>query len=375
MLFIIPFFHGDKPQAVRLSEHIARIGGAATHDCLLAVHKDTDSAGVVEPLRSVFRRVAEFSIPDDMIVEREQHAYAANVMWKRTANHVADMNEPQPWCWVEPDAVPLPGFFDAIAEAHAKSGKAFLHCLVETPRGRSNSGCGVYPAKVRDYTDRLWELSDTSWDILLYPDFAPHTAYTNLIQDIGFLPGTQTLPTFPDAASLSILSPGALLFHRSKDGSLIERLREKLSGNAPPPTTISGRDGVSENASLTLAVAAPPSADFPCVANCDFRYTLADLVRLRGCLKANSGKISRALTVFGEVSIPWLEFAEQINDDPLFPEKHFRQQPSERLNVIRKKAASAPAKKKQKRTITPEHKAKLRAALALAREAKARKAA
>src|SRR5688572_5937982 len=84
--------------------------------------------------------------------------------------------------------------------------------------------------QVRNYTDRLWELSDTSWDVLLYPDFAPHTAYTNLIQDIGFLPGTKELPTFTDAASLSVLSPNAVLFHRCKDGSLIDRLREKEKG-------------------------------------------------------------------------------------------------------------------------------------------------
>jgi hypothetical protein len=232
MLVILPFFYGDKPQAVRLAEWIAELGGVGKHDCLLAVHKDTDSAGVIEPLRKAFRRVAEFSITDDMIVEREQHAYAANIMWKRTANHVADMNEPSDWFWLEPDAVPLQkDWLEAISTYHEKSGKAFFHCLVETPRGRSNSGCGVYPAKVRDFTDRLWELSDTSWDILLYPDFAPHTAYTNLIQDIGFIPGTQTIPTFPDAASLSILAPGALLFHRVKDSSLVDRLREKDRGS------------------------------------------------------------------------------------------------------------------------------------------------
>lgn len=231
MLVIIPFFAGDKPLAVRLAERIAELGGAGKHDCLLSIHKDTDSAGVIEPLRGAFRRVAEFSINDDMIVEREQHAYAANLMWKRTANHVADMNEPADWFWLEPDAVPLSsGWLDSIASAHEKSGKPFLHTLVETPRGRSNSGCGVYPAKVRDYTDRMWELSNVSWDVLLYPDFAPHTAYTNLIQDIGFLPGTKALPTFPDAASLSILHPEAVLFHRCKDGTLIDRLKERESG-------------------------------------------------------------------------------------------------------------------------------------------------
>lgn len=294
MLVIIPFFRGDKPQAVRLAEWIAELGGVAKHDCLLAVHKDTDSAGVIEPLRKAFRRVAEFSITDDMIVEREQHAYAANVMWKRTANHVADMNEPADWFWLEPDAVPLlKDWLDIFDTYHAKSGKPFFHTLVETPRGRSNSGCGVYPAKVRDYTDRLWELSDTSWDILLYPDFAPHTAYTNLIQDIGFLPGTQTLPTFPDAASLSILAPGAVLFHRCKDGSLIERLREKSSGTALSASApAKSGDGVAAVPSLTPTVPPEPRVQLTVTSA---PQTMADQIRALcdGLVKIIDGKPGR----------------------------------------------------------------------------------
>lgn len=358
MLVVIPFFAGDKAQAVRLTEWITELGGVSKHDCLLAVHKDTDSRGVIEPLRKAFRRVAEFSITDEMIVEREQHAYAANLMWKRTANHIADMNEPAPWLWVEPDAVPITaGWLDSIAAAYTKCGKPFMHDLVETPRGKSNSGCGVYPAKVRDYTDRLWELSNVSWDVLLYPDFAPHTAYTPLIQDIGFMPGTKELPTFPDADSLSRLRPEAVLFHRCKDGTLIDRLCGQNSGTvllaSAPAKSGDGGSGLSPS----LTPAAPPV---------QFTYNLEDLNRLRECLTSNAGRLSSALVAFGAVTLPWLEFAEQIKADPRFPEKHFGQ-PSDTI---------APKKKsneRKKRKLTPEHKAKLKAALAKAREAKAQK--
>lgn len=310
MLTVLPFCARDKALAVRLAELIAELGGVKKHDCLLAVHKDTDSEGVIEPLTGAFGRIAEFSVTDEMIVEREQHTYAANLMWKRTVNHIADMNESQPFLWLEPDAVPLsPAWLDAIASAYASCGKPFLHDLVKTPRGKSNSGCGVYPAKVRDYTDRLWQLSNVSWDVLLYDDFAPHTTYTPLIQDIGFLEDGKTLPTFPDQASLSIIQPGAALFHRCKDGTLIDRLREK-NGNASVESS-TGPVGVAENASSNLAVAA-------------FTYTFDDLVSLRRALEANDWRISSALTVFGSSDLPWLEFAEQIKDDHGFPEKHFK---------------------------------------------------
>lgn len=231
MLVILPFCARDKVQAVRLAEWIKTLGGVEKHDCILAIHKDTDATGVIEPLTESFLRIASFTITDEMIVEREQHAYAANVMWKRTINHVADMNESQPFLWLEPDAVPLSAsWLDDIAAEYKAAGKPFLHDLVVHRGRRSNSGCGIYPAKVRDYTDRLWELSDVSWDVHLYEDFAPKTAYTKLIQDIGFLPDSETLPTFPDQASLSLLRPGAVLFHRCKDETLIDRLFESKNG-------------------------------------------------------------------------------------------------------------------------------------------------
>lgn len=236
MLVVIPFCAKDKALAVRLAQWILELGGVSKHDCLLAVHKDTDSAGVIEPLTKAFGRIAEFDITDDMIVEREHYVYAANLMWKRTCNHIAGMNEPQPWLWLEPDATPTDkAWLDSLAKEHADCGKPFLHDLVRTPEGNRNSGCGIYPARVHDYTDRLWQLSNVSWDVLLHHDFQPHTHYTQLIQDVGFMfNNPEIIPTFPDAESLGFIRPGAVLFHRCRDGTLIDRLRE-TAGASPAP--------------------------------------------------------------------------------------------------------------------------------------------
>lgn len=270
MLTILPFHAGDKALAARLAEWILELGGVKAHDCLLAVHKDTDSSGVIEPLTEAFGRVAEFTINDDMIVEREQHAYAANLMWKRTVNHVADMNESQPWLWMEMDSTPVPpkdkkkSWLDYIAAGYQEGGKPFMHCLVQTARGKSNSGCGVYPAKVRDYTDRLWELSNISWDVLFFDDFSRHTAYTPFIQDVGFLADGATLPTFPDNESLSLLRPATALFHRCKDGTLIDRLREERNGVCVRGLSVSApRVGQERSAGESITPALPPEGSNP----------------------------------------------------------------------------------------------------------------
>lgn len=228
MLITLAFFSGDKAQAIRLSEWIRDLGGVKSHDCLLAVYKDTDSSGVIETLREAFGRVAEFPITDDMIQSRAMYQYCGNISWKRCAQHVAEMNESQPWLFLESDAVPIcPEWLDTIAADYLAGGKPFMLDRVVTKTSVHNSGIGVYPARVRDYTMRLWELANDPWDVFLAPDFAPHTHHGKAIHDNAAMSPD---PTFHDAASLSVIRDGAVLFHRDKSGELIERLREARGG-------------------------------------------------------------------------------------------------------------------------------------------------
>lgn len=231
MISVLSFFSGDKPQAIRLAQWIRDLGGVKAHDCLLAVYKDTDSAGVIEPLREAFGRVGEIAIVDDMVADRSRYQYCANIHWKRTAQHIAEMNEPAPWAWVEVDAVPLcPEWMDSLAAGYKAGGKPFMLDLIHTRSGGThNSGIGVYPAKVRDYTVRLWELENDPWDVFFAQDFMPHTYHGPLIHDAV---ATSPDPTFLDAASLSFLRPGSVLYHRDKSGCLIDRLRERKRGDA-----------------------------------------------------------------------------------------------------------------------------------------------
>lgn len=228
MLVLYPFCAKEKEAAVRLAEWIVELGGVSAHDCLLEVHADTDSTGVIEPLRAAFKRVAEFAVTDKMSTDRSMYVWCANMMWKRAAKHVAAMNEPMPWLWIEMDAVPLvPEWLDWLAAEYAKAGKPFLHHLTMTQTGSHNSGLGVYPARVSKYTNRLWELANSPWDVFLSPDFMPHTHHTELIHEIFYEEGWDgPPPTFPDAKSLARIKPEAVLYHRCKDGSLIQRLRE-----------------------------------------------------------------------------------------------------------------------------------------------------
>ena len=166
-------------------------------------------------------------------------------MWHECVKTVADQFN-VPWFWMEPDAVPLtPDWLDKIEDEYLAAKKPFMLDKVITPTRSHNSGVGVYPGRVRDYTQRLWELSGGSpWDVFLAEEFTPFTHHTGLIHDKFYRVWEDPKsgpPVFPDAESLSIIEPGAVLFHRNKDGSLIERLRESRgSVSVTHPVLIGG---------------------------------------------------------------------------------------------------------------------------------------
>lgn len=230
MIVALAFCAKNKDITVRLMQWLSELGWLDKHDCILGVHVDTDSSGVLDVAQRLFRRVKEFTIDDPETI----YPFIANVMWKRCAYFIADINdasgESQPWFWLEPDAVPLvPEWLDWIEAEYKRAGKPFLLDRVVTPTSTHNSGTGVYPPRVRDYTMQLWNLSNVPWDVFFKDDFTPHTQHTTLIHDKFYAVWDDPKsgePTFPDAASLAQIESGAVIFHRNKDGTLIQRLRE-----------------------------------------------------------------------------------------------------------------------------------------------------
>lgn len=244
MRVVLAFCDKDKAIAIRLAHWIRDLGGVQKHDCLLTVARSTNSVGIIEVLKEAFGSVKEL-IPYD---DSDKYPDGASLLWKRTAEFVAEEKNPRPWFWIEPDAVPLRStWVDEIEAEYVKNGKPFMHDLVVTPTSQHNSGLGVYPPLVRNYTGgvtgrMLFMLENHSWDVYFSPDFMPHTHHTGLIQDVFWqLYKPDTPPEFPDAASLRYLDPKACIFHRQKSGNLIEQLR-KSPFHGPSETKIAMRE-------------------------------------------------------------------------------------------------------------------------------------
>ncbi len=272
MICLLNFCHKDRDQALNLLQWIGELGGCKGHDLILQSSITAAANGLVSELE-----VAAHDLFDNVttrvtdIQDERGWPYSCNTAWldavmfmryrpARPWKHVKIEHPPNtskwkeevaeaakkltvPWFWMEPDCVPLPTsdgrpFLSHIQDAYTECStrksqpKYLMGGEVKQPEHRM-SGIGVYPCKVAEFTRGLPHLANNPapWDQVLAPDFAPFVEYTPLIQNVwNWIPGDKdSSPRFPQVSSLSVIDPSAVLFHRCKDGSLIERLREKKS--------------------------------------------------------------------------------------------------------------------------------------------------
>lgn len=232
MLCLIPYFVGDKNQAVRLAEWIRDLGGVKNHSCLLVIDSGTDSSGVIEPLREAFGSVNTINSPSagpqGTWGDGTTDATAPNEMWMTGANCVYHKQK-VPFFWLEPDAVPLRStWLDEIEAEYKGCGKKFMGMLVNSPPHELHmSGVAVYPADVANHSLAMMMPGPVAWDYAGRDDTVRRQKahFTKLIQHEYRVHGKE--PTFPDRESLSIIKPETAVFHRCKVSDLVDRLREQ----------------------------------------------------------------------------------------------------------------------------------------------------
>lgn len=257
MTVVIPFFRGDKPQAIQLAEWIRDLGNVSGHDCLLCVSRTTDPIGVIEPLQECFRKVSAF-VPHEEATARPGtmgQSQAATRMWKATAWFV-HYKIRQPWLWLETDAIPMrPTWLKEIDEAYRACRKPFMGTHGANIALEMMNGVAVYPPEVCEYSTDALMCDETPWDLAGGKDFVRHGHFSPLFQHVYFTHGE--IPTFPRDAA--ILKPEAALFHRNKDGTLIQYLR--YLGGA---TRAESQAGGSQSADpARLAEDKPPAQSTP----------------------------------------------------------------------------------------------------------------
>jgi hypothetical protein len=233
MNVVLPFSPGDADQALLLLEFIGQLGGCQEFGALLVVDAAVDWGKCVDAITLANRIFRSASL---VCTEAPVEGWpaGANALWRLAANHAKANNVP--FLWLEPDTVPLKRGW--LVSIHKMRGSGYFGHIYDWPEQGKQllSGVAVYPPDAIDVIGPCIDAHPTqAWDVSSADFVLRHATPTKLIQHIW---GEKELPpTFVEAKTpnsprnafaLSDLFPEAVLFHRNKDGTLLNILRRNL---------------------------------------------------------------------------------------------------------------------------------------------------
>ena len=239
MLVVLPFHTGDTVAVMELLGWIKELGGAIAFEALLVA----DAATPWEECKEISALANQIFRKTDSIFTKQAvkgWPQGPNSLFFTAADWVKEHHAGF-WLWLEPDAIPLrAGWLDIIQREwlSLKHNQKFLGNIYDfnLPNGpkRGMSGVAVY---AEDAVDVLVESRALpgAWDVTGADIMLRYGAPSSMIQH--FFGEIDRPPTFADKRDTNSpintftmwnLKPDAVLFHRNKDGSLIDLLRKRI---------------------------------------------------------------------------------------------------------------------------------------------------
>lgn len=268
---MFPFFSGDVWLAKRNFEWLAKLDGTIPRDCVLACDDATNPAELMPLAQSIFPKVELVQYP------RAKHNGQLMLQWPwqqnnafaNTARYMAQQKEP--WLWFETDCTAMcPGWWKVLEDEYIKGGKPFGGHWNEAQK--VFNGVAIYPHNAATQASQAMMAAinvhpgnrQNPWDVACSQQVYPHKMHVmnHVMQHLWRLPfqkGDFEAPTFPTIESVKEwLRPGVVLFHRCKDGSLMDRLKDN-----PDPRDFRGQDVTIPDP--TPVVNSRPKVDLFCV--------------------------------------------------------------------------------------------------------------
>lgn len=239
MKIVLPFFYGDVHLILKNLDWYAELQPHYDYDLVLACDNQTNPKDVKAKAEKLFRSVECITYPcaywdNKMMV---QWPWPQNNAFANTCRIMSKQSEP--WFWCETDVVPLcAGWIDTLAQEYAKGGKPFGGHWNDQNKDYNGmgifNGVAIYPPRVGKYAKKAitasMEQIQPSWDTYASDQIYPHMHVMNhVMQHMWNLPFQEIkqAPTFPTTNDVAKwVKAGVVLFHRCKDGSLIDRMRE-----------------------------------------------------------------------------------------------------------------------------------------------------
>ncbi len=244
LITVLPYCNTDHASATRLLQWIKELDGPIHDRALLLVADDAVPLETKKAVQAVakecFYHVETILVKAPAPVNGNYHPPAA-VMFERAMGHV-DACYKWPWLWLEPDAVPLrSGWLDALADGYDQCPKRFMGVFVRTTQEGvppvHMPATMVYPHGAHKDLKQFCD-GKQPFD-MAFADFVVSRGQETLLiwHRFGQINDPPTFKDFkmptdgPNVGTLDIIPKDAVLFHRNKDGSLIDLLRKS------PPVT------------------------------------------------------------------------------------------------------------------------------------------
>lgn len=229
---VLPLCQKDGPLLLQNLEWQKELDGVKDFDCVLAVEVGThvslmDSCEAAATL--TYRSVQTFTYPR-----------APQLKWPNAPNwafqHAARFMQRQqsPWFWMEPDCLPLrPGWLTVWNDRYVSARKPIMGYII--PNMGHCNGTAIYPANFPALSRLAMTCTDVAWDGLMKRETIHLTENApDLMCHVWGIKGGRAMicggdpAVFKSQADVDAwVNPKAVLFHRSKNTTLIERLRER----------------------------------------------------------------------------------------------------------------------------------------------------
>lgn len=233
MNIVLPYCHKDRQAAIRLLRWMAELDGAQTrHELHLVASNpctDAENAEAIEAGKLAFSNVV---LHHQLTPDESGWPKSCTTLFRLTCQVMKQCGTH--WLWCEPDCTPVcPGWLDELDAEYKAKARPFMGAWHNQPVPHI-SGNAIYPADPARFNPLLFSRPEAPWDLVNPGATLAQAWLTDKIQhtwspsghDIKSPPWHFDSPYDID----KILKPATVLFHRCKDGSMIEMLRTRRNG-------------------------------------------------------------------------------------------------------------------------------------------------
>lgn len=229
LLVVFPFCQRDATAFVKTVEWMAELNPHYPNDALLSWDMST-SPGCSTAMRNAVSRCFQ-NVHCTAYPSARPGEWPPSTAFRHAASYAQKFGKP--WLWTEYDMIPLKSkWLEVLQNEYFRAGMPFMAPKVPV-KGHYN-GTGIYPADTPRRLAKALSHVETAWDTAAKDEMTGKTHdCSRIFQHVwgvhqGKLhPYMGNAPSFVNGYLMAQISPTAFVFHRCKDGTLIDQLRKR----------------------------------------------------------------------------------------------------------------------------------------------------